>query len=147
MRRLLCLLLLSAGPLAPPSTPRANFLYITVSANHSTPVHAIWRPNVGAVGDGYAQQTALFDRERLPGAQDSMRRWRDPASRDTIAVQTPVGFTVDMTPGPIVIEAVGTDSIRVEAQLTPSRGPVVGSWGHVFVISADGVTPAVERRR
>ena len=147
MWRPVCLLLVSTLRPMPAGGARANFLYVAVTAAKPTEVHAIWRPHAGAVGDGYAQQAAVLDSRRYASLQDSMRRWQDTTVRDTTAVRTPVGFTVDMNDGPIVIEAVGDDSIHVEARLTPSRGPLVASWGRKFVVSADGVTPRVERHR
>ena len=136
MWRPVCLLLVSTLRPMPAGGARANFLYVAVTAAKPTAVHAIWRPHA-----------AVLDSRRYASLQDSMRRWQDTTVRDTTAVRTPVGFTVDMNDGPIVIEAVGDDSIHVEARLTPSRGPLVASWGRKFVVSADGVTPSVERHR
>jgi hypothetical protein len=147
MWRPICLLLVFAVRGTPAGTARANFLYITVTAKKAVEVHAIWRPYAGAIGDGDAQQNAVLNNRRFANVQDSTRRWRDTTVRDTIETHTPVGFTVDMNDGPIVIEALGDDSVRIEAQLTPARGATVGSWGHAFVVSADGVTPRVDRRR
>jgi hypothetical protein len=146
MRRMLGLCFLAGMAPTPLGVGRANFLYITVTAGQATAVHAIWRPHAGAIGDGYAQQEAAFRARTVPNLQDSLRRWRDSTVRDTVVAETPVGFTVDMNEGPIVIEAAGRDSIRVAAQLTPARGSVVTAWGRALVVSADGMTPRVERR-
>ena len=78
---------------------------------------------------------------------DSVRHWRDPAARDTIAMKTPTEFVVDMTGGPIVVESLGQDSVHVETQLTPRRGPIVAVWGHKLIIDSDGLAPRVDRRR
>ena len=68
----------------------------------------------------------------------------DLSVRDTIVVRTPADFVIDMTGGPAFIEALGTDSIRVQAQLLPARGAIVARWGRRLVVTADGVQPSVE---
>jgi hypothetical protein len=77
---------------------------------------------------------------------DSTRRWQDPKSRDTVVVSAPAEFTVDMTSGPVVIEVVKGDSVKVVAQLTPARGPIVTLWGKALVVESDGVAPWITRR-
>ena len=132
----------------PSGDRRANFLDIAVTKPRDVVVHAIWRPYYGAVSvTGEEQQRRLIDRMSRKWPQDSLRRWGDPASRDTVSVTTPVDFVVDMSGGPIVIETISGDSVRVEAQLTPGRGPVVAVWARAFRVDADGIRPHVERIR
>ena len=120
--------------------PQANFLHVVVTATHPVTIHAIWRPFAGAVGaDGENQQAAL--RTRGP---EGLRRSLDLSVRDTIVVRTPADFVIDMTGGPASIEALGADSIRVQAQLLPARGAIVARWGRQLVVTADGVQPSVE---
>jgi hypothetical protein len=128
-------------------TPRANFLNISVTAPQAVPVWAIWRPYAGALGDGREQQYRLRNRHHWTSNPDSVRRWQDPAARDTVRMTTPAEFTVDMMAGPIVVMSAGRDSVRVAAQLAPWRAPIVASWGHLFEISSDGITPQIDRRR
>jgi hypothetical protein len=131
----------------PPATHRANFLRLDVTASRPTKVRAIWRPRAGVVGLTPAdQQRAIANPFGRPPA-DSIRRRRDPSARDTVVVSTPTHFVVDMTGENLVIEVVAGDSIRVEAQLTPARGPRRSVWGHVIAATADGVSPTLERRR
>ena len=139
------LLLAAVAPLA--STYRANFLRVRVTAASAAAVRAIWRPYAGAVSSrGEDQQAALGARRRITHP-DSARRWRDPAARDTVTVWTPAEFIVDMAAGPVVVEAVGRDSVRVEAHLSPRRGRAVAAWGQALRIESDGITPRVRRRR
>jgi hypothetical protein len=131
-----------------PVPPHANFLLIRVTSKSPSTVRAIWRPYAGAIGArADAQQAALSRRWAYRANADSMRRWQDSSVRDTITAQTPTEFIVDMTGGPIVVEACGVDSIRVEAQLTPLRGPSASTWGRAIVVSSDGIEPKVVRRQ
>ena len=139
------LIILTGWPNASPR--RANFLHVTVTASRPTDARAVWRPYAGAVGaEINAQQDRLLSRRAITHP-DSVRRWADPAARDTVPLRTPTEFVVDMTGGPVVVEVVGTDSVRIEAQLTPARGPVVSGWGRAFSISSDGLSPSLERWR
>jgi len=131
-----------------PMPRHANFLWIRVTSHSHSAVRAIWRPYAGAVGSsGDAQQAAVRRRWAFRTSADSVRRWQDSAARDTITVQTPTEFVVDMSGGPIVVEALGRDSIRVEAQLTPMRGPDASAWGRAIVVSSDGREPKVMQRQ
>lgn len=124
----------------------ANFLQIVISEPDSATVRVIWRPYAGAVSSrGEDQQARLRTRRGVTNA-DSLRRWNDPSSRDTVLIGTPAELIVDMTAGPVIIEAA-KDSVRVEAQLTPRRGVVVGTWGAVLVVESDAITPSVTRKR
>ena len=130
---------------ARPVSHRANFLHIAVTAPESATVRAIWRPYAGAVvSRGEDQQAALRGRRGITNA-DSVRRWRDPDVRDTILVKAPAEFLVDMMAGPVVVEAV-VDSVKVEAQLSVRRGPLVSAWGKAVVVDSDGVAPSIVRR-
>jgi hypothetical protein len=131
--------------LVPPR--HANFLRIAVTSATPGAARAIWRPYAGAVGSGNEQQNALQRRRPFWTNADSLRRWQDTTVRDTIRIETPAELIVDMTGGPITVEAVGVDSIQVRAQLTPSRGPVASIWGRSIVVSSDGVEPKTVRRR
>lgn len=124
----------------------ANFLRITVTSPTPGAARAIWRPYAGAVGSGNEQQIALQRRRPFLANVDSLRRWQDTTVRDTIRIETPAELIVDMTGGPITVEAVGVDSICVRAQLAPSRGPVAFMWGRSIVVSSDGVEPKTVRR-
>lgn len=128
--------------------PSANFLRISVTAHHPVALRAIWRPYAGAVGShGEVQQGPLRNRNWGAANRDSVRRWQDPAARDTVSVKSPTMFVVDMTGGPVVIEAVSADSIRVEAQLMPGRGPVVAAWGRRVLVMSDGIMPRMQPGR
>jgi hypothetical protein len=138
-------LVLAGAPSGP--ARRANFVRVVVTAPPSAAVRAIWRPYAGAVtSNGEDQQGALRARSRVTHP-DSLRRWRDPAARDTVVARAPAEFLVDMTAGPILVEAVGRDSIHVGVQLSPQRGPVAASWGRALQIESDGLAPRVLRRR
>ena len=140
MRAIVTHSIVAMAAMAFPGEPKANFLHIVVTATHPVTIHAIWRPFAGAVGaDGENQQAAL--RTRGP---EGLRRSLDLSVRDTIVVRTPADFVIDMTAGPAIIEALGTDSIRVQAQLLPGRGAIVARWGRRLVVTADGVQPSVE---
>jgi hypothetical protein len=129
------------------SEPRANFLHVWVTAQQGESVRAIWRPYAGAVASlGQDQQAALRARRQITHP-DSLRRWADSTARDTIVVSAPAEFLVDMTGGAIVVESVGNDSLRVEAQQSPWRGPIVSAVGRSLLLDADGVKPEVRRRR
>lgn len=128
-------------------TRRANFLIITVTAQTPASVWAIWRPYAGAPGDGREQQSRLRTRHQWRANPDSVRRWQDPAGRDTVRLTTPAEFTVDMTAGPIRVVSPSGDSVRVSAQLAPRRGRLVIAWGRAFDIDSNGIEPRVERRR
>ena len=126
---------------------RANFLHITVRSTQSDSVRIIWRPYAGALGpDAKEQQRRLINRQSITHP-DSIRRWRDSTVRDTLRVATPAEMTVDMTGGPVVIETLTMGLVRVETQLTPERGPIVGVWGRAFRIDSDGLKPTIEQRR
>lgn len=145
MRAAIGAVLLLPGVVAGSSAVRANFVQITVTAPSATPLRAIWRPYVAAVGGSGAQQRALQAMFHVPNPADSAKRWRDPDARDTVSVKTPTTFNVDMNGGPIVIEVTGGDSVFVAAELMQQRG-TASSWGRAFVVSADGRTVSVERR-
>jgi hypothetical protein len=148
MVRILGAFLLATAATAAHAPRRANFVHISITASSTASVRAIWRPYAGAVGStGQEQQDALQRRRQFRNVPDSVRHWEDPAARDTIVLKTPTEVVVDMNGGPIVIELTAGDSVHVEAQLTPARGPVVASWGRAFIIESDGRTPYVERRR
>jgi len=133
--------------MGPPS--RANFVRITVDRPAGARVRAIWRPYAGAMGPdaAAAQQAAIRHRNLFATNADSAARWRDEAARDTAVHTVPVEFVVDMTGGPVVVESLTSDSVRVAAQLTPQRGPRVEAWGRAMVIESDGRTPGISRRR
>ena len=119
---------------------QANFVHVVVTASHPVTIHAIWRPLAGAVGsDLENQQTAI--RTRSP---EDLRRSMDLSLRDTIVARTPAHFVIDMTAGPTIIEARGSDSIRVQAQLLTARGMIAATWGRKLVVTADGIQPRVE---
>ena len=144
----LCLSLVLTG--APITTSRrANFVRIEVHAPLGGRVQAIWRPYAGATGVGGfgAQQAALQRRRLFATNADSIARWRDERARDTVVAGVPVAFTVDMTAGPVIVESVTPDSIRVSVQLTPERGPRVDAWGRTMLIESDGRAPRITRRR
>jgi hypothetical protein len=122
-------------------------ILIAVAAPSVSEHRAGIRAPDGAVTSSGADQQAALRARRSITHPDSIRRWRDAAARDTTLVRAPAEFLVDMTAGPVVVEAVGRDSIRVEAQLSPRRGPIVASWGRALRIESDGVTPRVLRRR
>src|ERR1051325_5533642 len=129
MRCLICASLLAIFASDTRTEAQANFVHIAVTAAVPTSMHAIWRPYAGAISaTGAEQQARLAWRRIFEANPDSVRHWQDETAKDTIRVTTPTEFVVDMTAGPVVIEALGSDSIRVEAQLTPRRGPLAGSW-------------------
>ena len=139
------ILLVVMAPAA--SEGRANFVHVAVTAPPGAPVRAIWRPYAGAVtSKGEDQQAALRARRRVTHP-DSLRRWQDPAARDTVVVKAPAELLIDMSAGPVLVEALESDSIHAEVQLSPRRGPVVASWGRALTIDSDGRTPRVTRRR
>jgi hypothetical protein len=137
--------LLSLNPFQ--SVRRADMLHIRVSAAHATPVRVIWYPRAGVIGASVDdQQRRLQNPLRVQPPADSLRRWHDPLARDTVRASTPVELVVDMTQGPVRVEVVGIDSVEVEAQLAPARGPLVRARGRTFVVEADGRTPILEPR-
>lgn len=145
MQRLLLLLALSAGSAATQSVVPANFVRIRVAEPRGATVRAIWRPYVGAVGGPGAQQERIRSMFEHTNSPDSIRRWRDPAARDTFVVKTPTSFEVDMNGGPITIEVVGADSVRLEAWQVSDGPPGVRAWGSKFEISSEGQGPHVKR--
>ena len=141
-------LCLAVAVASSPSTRRANFLRIGVTASTPATVRAIWRPRAGVIGANVAdQQRALANPLNFPAPPDSLRRWRDPAARDTTLAQTPAQFVVDMSGTDVTIEVVTGSILRVEAQLTPARGPVVTVSGRAVTVRADGLKPSLEVRR
>ena len=134
------LVVVALAAMAFPGEPQANFVHIVVTATHPVAIHAIWRPFAGAVGSDFENQQAAL-RTRAP---EGLRRSMDMSLRDTIVVRTPAHFVIDMTAGPTIIEAPGTDSIRVQAQLLPARGTIAARWGRKLVVTADGIQPSVE---
>jgi hypothetical protein len=142
----LCLALgLSIGTIAVPS--RANFVRINVDGPARARIRAIWRPFAGAAGDGFAQQAALQRRWPFATNADSVARWGDERARDTVAHDVPVVFTVDMTGGPVIVESLTSDTVRVTVQLTPERGPRVETWGRTLRVESDGRAPSITRVR
>jgi hypothetical protein len=141
---LLGLILLAPEPLHPPA--RANMLHIRVTAPNATPLRAIWHPRAGVIGTTVddQQRPLLYPLVRPP--VDSLRRWRDPLARDTVRASTPVEFVVDMNQGPVRIEVVNADTVEVEAQLAPGRGPIVRGRGRAFNVEADAREPSIQPR-
>ena len=126
----------------------ANFLRITVTAERPVKARVVWRPHAGVFGSTeYAWASAVQAARRFMDDPDSLRRWQDPAVRDSVPLKTPAELLVDMTGGPITIEALDGDSVVVQAQLTPDRGPRVSGSGHLLVIDSDGRIPSIERVR
>jgi hypothetical protein len=126
---------------------RANMLHIRVSAPHPTRLRAIWHAGSGVRGATVAEQQRRF-LDPLGGRPpvDSLRRWHDSVARDTVNVSTPVQFVVDMNDGPVRLEVPGGETVEVEAQLSPARGPLARARGHAFIIEADGRAPTVQPR-
>jgi len=145
MHRLVLFLAVGTGLATHDASVPANFVRIQVTAPEGATVRAIWRPLVGAVGGPGSQQAAIRGVLEQRSPADSMRRWRDPQARDTFVVKTPASFEVDMNGGPITIEVVGIDSVRVDAWQVPSSPPGVTAWGRKFEISSDGSGPRVKR--
>lgn len=145
MHRLVLFLAVGTGLAAPAASVPANFVRIQVTAPEGATVRAIWRPLVGAVGGPGSQQAAIRGVLEQRSPADSIRRWRDPLARDTFVVKTPASFEVDMNGGPITIEVVGIDSVRVDARQVPNSPPGVTAWGRKFEISSDGSSPRVKR--
>ena len=142
---LACFAFLALHPLRPPV--RANMLHIRVSAPHATRLRAIWHAGSGVKGATVAEQQRRFLNPlggRPPA--DSLRRWNDPGARDTVNASTPVQFVVDMNDGPVRLEVLGGETVEVEAQLSPARGPLARARGHAFIIEADGHAPTVQPR-
>ncbi len=126
---------------------RANMLHIRVNATHTTQLRAIWHPRAGVIGTSVDdQQRPLLNARDVRPPADSLRRWRDPLARDTINTSTPVEFVVDMNNGPVRIEVVNGDSVDVEVQLAPERGPLLRARGQTFIVDADGRTPTIQPR-
>ncbi len=112
------------------------------------PALAMWRPRAGVIGTTVDDQQRPLQRNPL-GVQppaDSLRRWRDLDARDAVNVSTPAEFVVDMNNGPVRIEVLDADSVDVETQLAPARGPLVRARGRTFVIEADGLRPTIQLR-
>jgi hypothetical protein len=124
---------------------RANFVRVTITAPRVVALRAIWRAHSG--GTAAEQQMRLLAGPGFGRAADSTRRWRDPSARDTVVAKTPAEFVVDMTSNTVVIETVTADSVQVEAQLTPTRGPIARKWGRALRLESDGRTPTLERIR
>lgn len=144
--RTLVAVLVALTVLTPSKPIPANFLKIVVSGRDSAMVRVIWFLYAGAVRSrGEDQQARLKARRAFENA-DSLRRWHDPKSRDTLLIKIPAELIVDMSPGSVVIQAV-RDSILVEAQLTPRRGDLIKAWGRVLIVDSNGITPSVTRKR
>jgi hypothetical protein len=142
----LCLALgLGIGTIGAPW--RANFVRINVDRPANGRIRAIWRPYAGAAGDGFAQQAALQRRGLYAANADSVARWRDERARDTVVHDVPVVFTVDMTAGPVIVESLTSDTVRVTVQLTPERGPRAETWGRGLRVQSDGRAPIIMRVR
>ncbi len=126
---------------------RANMLHVRVSGPHGTPLRAVWPARAGVIGTTVDdQQRPLLNPLGLPIPPDSLRRWRDPLARDTVRATAPVEFVIDMNSGPIRIEVLSADTVDVEAQLAPGRGPIVRARGRTFVVEADGRAPSIQAR-
>jgi hypothetical protein len=148
MRVMVISVCLAVAAVSLPSALRANLLRVEVTSSTPTIVRAIWRPRAGVVGASVAdQQRALANPLSIPTSPDSLRRWQNPAARDTIVAQTPAQFVVDMSGTDVVIEVVAGGVVRVEAQFTPARGPVVTMSGRAVTVHADGLKPSLEVSR
>jgi hypothetical protein len=146
--RVLCAALIAVVVPSNPPALRANFLHIQVAGSEGSSVQIIWKPHQGVIGRTVSDQQAdVRAMHSVPNLADSMRRWRDSTVRDTVVVTLPTQLVVDMSGGAVLLTAVRADSIRVDAQLTPERGPRVVRNGKVIRVSADGQTPWVERRQ
>lgn len=141
MRRALPLLTATALLLAGARPQRANFVHFHVTGPTSASIRAIWHPYAGAEGTTVDQQQRNLRRMMgpVPDRPDSLRRWRDPGSRDTLMGTIPTDYVVDMNAGPVVIESVTGDSVTLNARLIGS-GMSVSGRGLRFTISADGGT-------
>lgn len=139
------LLLLALAPLRVPA--RANMLHIRVTAAHVATLRAIWHPRAGVIGTTVEdQQRPLLNPLGVRPPADSLRRWRDAAARDSVTASTPVEFVVDMSHGPVRIEVISPDTVEIEAQLAPGRGPIMRLRGRAFDLEADGREPSIHPR-